>query len=75
MEVITNYYPVMAGMPARAAVFVDGSPVFETGEGFQGSVLARYADADTPLPDPRTLGEAVTGIRDALRTRDAASVD
>jgi hypothetical protein len=36
----------MAGMTERAAVFVDGSPVFETTDGFQGSILARYADTD-----------------------------
>ena len=34
----------MAGMPAKAAVFVDGSPVFEPQEGFTGTVLARYQD-------------------------------
>ena len=36
-------HPVMAGMPEQAAVFVDGSPVFETQDGFKGTVLARYA--------------------------------
>ena len=28
--------PVMAGMPERAAIFVDGSPAFETARGLQG---------------------------------------
>jgi hypothetical protein len=45
VEVTTDpSHPVMAGMPGRAAVFVDGSPVFETTDGFQGSVIARYAE-------------------------------
>jgi hypothetical protein len=50
-------HPVMAGMPASAAVFVQGSPAFETLEGFQGSVLARYADAGSPLLSGYLLGE------------------
>jgi len=50
-------HPVMAGMPARAAVFVDGSPVFETGDGFQGSVIARYAEAGSPLLSGFLIGE------------------
>src|SRR5881394_73852 len=34
VEVATDAtHPVMAGMPEKAAVFVDGSPVFETQEG------------------------------------------
>jgi hypothetical protein len=33
---------VMSGMPASAAVFYDGGPVFETTEGFKGTVLATY---------------------------------
>ena len=32
----------MAGMPEQAAVFYDSGPVFETTEGFKGTVLARY---------------------------------
>ena len=39
-------HPVMAGMPAQAAVFVDGSPVFETLDGFTGRVLARIGRPD-----------------------------
>jgi len=58
VEVATDpSHPVMAGMPARAAVFVDGSPVFETGEGFQGTVLARYADSGSPLLSGYLIGE------------------
>ncbi len=50
-------HPVMAGMPARAAVFVDGSPVFDTLEGFAGTVLARYADTGSPLLSGYLIGE------------------
>ena len=58
VEVSTDpSHPVMAGMPARAAVFVDGSPVFETGDGFQGSVLARYAESGSPLLSGYLIGE------------------
>jgi hypothetical protein len=58
VEVTTDpSHPVMAGMPARAAVFVDGSPVFEPGEGFQGSVLARYAESGSPLLSGYLIGE------------------
>ena len=35
--------PVMAGMPASAALFVDASPVFDLPPSFIGSVLAKYA--------------------------------
>jgi len=58
VEVTTDpSHPVMAGMPARAAVFVDGSPVFETGDGFQGSVIARYGDSGSPLLSGYLIGE------------------
>jgi hypothetical protein len=50
-------HPVMAGMPANAAVFVQGSPAFDLLEGFQGSVLARYADSGSPLLSGYLLGE------------------
>ena len=42
-------HPVMDGMPEAAMVFVDGSPVFETLEGFKGRVLAKYQDSGSPL--------------------------
>ena len=35
-------HPVMSGMPNDADVFVSGSPVFTTLDGFQGSVIAKY---------------------------------
>jgi hypothetical protein len=49
--------PVMSGMPERAAVFVDGSPAFDTLEGFTGDVLARYQKAGSPLLSGYLLGE------------------
>ena len=42
-------HPVMAGMPQRADVFVSNSPVFTTLDGFDGSVLAKYAADVSPL--------------------------
>lgn len=50
-------HPVMAGMPEKAAVFQDGSPVFETLDGFKGRVLAKYADAGSPLLSGYLIGE------------------
>jgi hypothetical protein len=50
-------HPVMAGMPDQAAVFVDGSPVFETQDGFKGSVLARYQESGSPLLSGYLIGE------------------
>jgi glutamine amidotransferase-like uncharacterized protein len=50
-------HPVMAGMPDKAAVFVDGSPVFETLDGFKGAVLARYQDDGSPLLSGYLIGE------------------
>ena len=50
-------HPVMAGMPETAAVFVDGSPVFDLLEGFKGKVLAKYAEQGSPLLSGYMLGE------------------
>jgi hypothetical protein len=50
-------HPVMAGMPERADVFVSGSPVFTTLEGFQGAVLARYQREGSPLRSGFLRGE------------------
>ena len=50
-------HPVMAGMPAAAPVFADGSPVFEVLEGFEGRVLARYAETGSPLLSGFLIGE------------------
>ena len=52
-------HPLMAGMPPKAAVFVDGSPAWATLEGFQGSVLARYAETGSPLLSGFLIGEKV----------------
>jgi hypothetical protein len=58
VAVTTNQaHPVMAGMPETAAVFVDGSPVFETLDGFKGTVLATYQDTGSPLRSGYLIGE------------------
>ena len=50
MQVTTDpTQPVMAGMPERADVFVSNSPVFTTLDGFDGSVLAKFASDSTVL--------------------------
>ena len=54
---VDTHHPIMAGMPDRAAVFVDGSPVFETTDGFRGSTLARYQDEGSPLRSGYVIGE------------------
>jgi hypothetical protein len=54
---VDTTHPVMWGMPEKAAVFVDGSPVFETLEGFRGAVLARYQDMGSPLLSGYVIGE------------------
>ena len=67
VEVIAEpSHPVMAGMPDKAAVFVDGSPVFETLDGFKGTVLARYQESGSPLRSGYLIGESF------LRSRAAA---
>ncbi len=50
-------HPIMAGMPAQASVFVDGSPVFDLQPGFSGKVLASYADSGSPLLSGFLIGE------------------
>jgi hypothetical protein len=50
-------HPVMAGMPEKAAVFVDGSPVFDMLDGFTGTVLARYQESGSPLLSGYLIGE------------------
>jgi hypothetical protein len=49
--------PVMSGMPERASVFVEGSPAFDTLDGFKGNVLARYQKGGSPLQSGYLLGE------------------
>ena len=48
---------VTAGMPSKAAVFYGGSPVFETLDGFKGTVLARYPETTNPLASGFLQGE------------------
>ncbi len=58
LEVETDpTHPVMAGMPERATVFVSGSPVFSTLEGFKGQAIAKYAEKGSPLRSGYMLGE------------------
>ncbi|CAN5596246.1 M14 family metallopeptidase [soil metagenome] len=58
LEVTTDpSHPVMAGMPERAKVFVDGSPVFATLDGFEGTALAKYAKEGSPKVSGYLLGE------------------
>jgi hypothetical protein len=54
---IETTHPVMAGMPGGAGLFADNSPVFETLEGFRGTVLARYAETGSPLLSGYLVGE------------------
>ncbi len=54
---VDTQHPVMAGMPDTSAVFVDTSPVFETEEGFSGTVLARYQESGSPLRSGYLIGE------------------
>ena len=49
--------PASAGMPARANVFVGRSPLFETSEGFKGSVIAKYPESGTILMSGYLEGE------------------
>jgi hypothetical protein len=71
MRVTTDStHPVMAGMPQQADVFVSGSPVFATGEGFDGTVLARYPAEGSPLRSGFLSGEKyMTGSPAALDVR------
>ncbi len=48
---------VMAGMAERAAVYYDSGPVFETTDGFKGTVLARYPDNEPVLASGFLQGE------------------
>jgi hypothetical protein len=54
---IDRTHPVMTGMPEKGALFVDGSPVFETLDGFKGRVLARYEGTGSPLMSGYLIGE------------------
>jgi hypothetical protein len=50
-------HPVTSGMPETGKIFVSRSPVFTTGEEFEGAVLAKYPKAGTVLLSGYLLGE------------------
>lgn len=58
--------PVMAGMPERADVFVFNSPVFTTLDGFQGSVLAKFATDSVLRSGFLSGGQYIRGFAAAL---------
>ena len=69
MEVDPSH-PVMSGMPARAKVVVERSPVFTTEDGFNGAVLAKYPADGSPLLSGYLLGEEhLQGYAAALDVR------
>jgi hypothetical protein len=77
VEVMTDpTHQVMAGMPANAAVFVDGSPVFETLADFKGTVIAQYQNTGSALRSGYLIGETyLNGKAAALDVRlDAGHV-
>jgi len=58
LEVTNNtLHPVMAGMPEKSGVFVFGSPVFKTLEGFKGEILSKYQEKGSPLLSGYLVGE------------------
>jgi hypothetical protein len=50
-------HPVMSGMPEQARAVIGSSPVFSTKDGFEGSILAKYQEAGSPLLSGYLLGE------------------
>ncbi|HET7694671.1 MAG TPA: M14 metallopeptidase family protein [Vicinamibacterales bacterium] len=54
---VDRSHQVMAGLEEKTAVFADSSPVFETLDGFNGRVLARYQDSGSPLLSGYLIGE------------------
>lgn len=54
---VDRAHPVMAGMPSRARVFFEQSPVFTTLVEFQGVALARYRADDSSLLSGYLQGE------------------
>jgi hypothetical protein len=60
LQVTTDpVHPLMAGMPERAAVFFDSSPIFAPESGFSGDVLAKYQEQGSALLSGYLLGEKV----------------
>lgn len=65
--VVDTTHPAMSGMPARADVFVFNSPVFTTLDGFDGSVLAKYANDGPVLRSGYLVGQKyMQGLAAAL---------
>jgi hypothetical protein len=65
--VVDTTHPVMAGMPARADVFVFNSPVFAPLEGFEGAVLAKYPNDGAILRSGYLVGQKhMQGLAAAL---------
>ncbi|MEQ9397528.1 MAG: M14 family metallopeptidase [Longimicrobiales bacterium] len=63
-------HPLMAGMPERAPVFFDRSPVFRPLDTFRGSVLAAYQPVGSPLVSGYLLGqEHLNGLAAAVDVR------
>ena len=56
---VASSHPVMSGMPGRAAVYYDSGPVFETVEGFKGTILATYPAKDAVLASGFLQGESL----------------
>ena len=54
---INQSHPVMAGMEGLAKVVVGRSPVFTVTDDFEGSALAKYPPAGSPLLSGYLLGE------------------
>jgi len=54
---INQSHPVMAGMEGLAKVVVGRSPVFTVTDDFEGSALAKYPSAGSPLLSGYLLGE------------------
>jgi len=54
---VDSGHPVMAGMPSRARVFFEESPVFTTLEEFQGVALAKYRAEGSSLLSGYLQGE------------------
>jgi len=66
-------HPVMSGMPDRAAIFFDDSPVFLPSEGFEGTVIGAYAAEGSPLLSGYLLGEEhIQGLAAAVDVRVGA---
>ncbi|MFO7769645.1 MAG: M14 family metallopeptidase [bacterium] len=60
-------HPIMAGMREEARIMMDRGPVYDTEEGFEGSVLARYQEHGNPLLSGYLLGpEHMRGYAAAL---------